>query len=203
MCQGYLCPRGGIAQCSPSPSPSLQPLLPSCCGIWGLGMPASSSSAVCSGSDCRAEPGAGAPGTTVPIPACSSSTGAVSAAAQKEYLSLLLELPFNTVSVPWPCGAGVRGRGLAALQHRWLREDAVLWVHMSLCRGMAVSPCPSLRCGNQQPPKDHPQHLVWSSQHCTGAGRAPRGCGDEDVAEVSPCHGSGKESLKPRAHSQH
>lgn len=46
------------------------------------------------------------PGATVPIPMCSSSAGTMSAATQMEYLSLLLELPFNKVFAPWPSGAG-------------------------------------------------------------------------------------------------
>lgn len=87
---------------------------------------------------------------------CSGSTGAVSAATQTEYLSLLLELPFNKIFAPWPGSAGEgqeQGHGLALLQHGWLGGTrCCLWVCLSPCRGMAVSPRPPLQCGSEQAP---------------------------------------------------
>jgi len=94
-----------------------------------------SPSAACSGNDCRTVPGAGAPGVTGPVPVFSGSTGAMSAATQPEYLSLLLELPFNKIFMPWPGGAGEgreQGRGLAPLWHGRLGQDAVLSVGPSV-----------------------------------------------------------------------
>lgn len=83
----------------------------------------------------------------MPIPVCSGSSGAVSATTQIEYLSLLLELPFNKIFVLWPGSAGEgqeQGSGLTLPQHGRLREDAVLSVGLSVPvqgdGGVTVSP---------------------------------------------------------------
>lgn len=126
-------------------SPSLQPPP----WWWELGMPASSPCPVCSGNGCRA-----VPGVMVPISVCSSSTRAVSAVTQKEYLSLLRSCLFREYLCHglvelWRARSG-NVSSLCCSRVGSGRMWSCLWVCLSLRVGLVVS----LRCGSEQAPRE-------------------------------------------------
>lgn len=115
---------------------------------------------VYSGDSFRAR--AGAPRVTVPISMCSGPTRAMPPATQMEYLSLLLEL----------------------------RADAVLSVGLfvPMQGNDSVTMFVPIAVGTRRGVGCHMgtlRHPVGAPQRCTGTCQASRGCGDEDVTEVS------------------